>query len=85
MYSNEPLRQEKNGCHFGDFFFKCILLNENFCILINIPLKRVVLLAISRSAHQIQVMAWCETGAKPLPKSMMTLYTDVFHQDWVNT
>ena len=30
---------EKNGRHFADSIFKCILFNELFCILIQISLK----------------------------------------------
>ena len=35
------LRQTQNGCHFPYNIFKCILLNENCCILIKISLKYV--------------------------------------------
>ena len=31
----------KNGCHFPDDIFRCILLNEKFCILVKISLKFV--------------------------------------------
>ena len=33
------LRPEQNGCRFADDIFKCILLNENVCILIEIWLE----------------------------------------------
>ena len=29
----------QNGCHFADDNFRCIFVNENFCILIKISLK----------------------------------------------
>ena len=31
----------QNGCHFADDIFRCIFLNENFCILFKISLKFV--------------------------------------------
>ena len=33
---------EQNGCHFADGIFKCIFMNEKFCILIWISLKFVL-------------------------------------------
>ena len=35
------LRPRQNGTHFADNIFKCISLNEKFCILIQISLKFV--------------------------------------------
>ena len=32
---------KQNGSHFPDNIFKCIFMNENFCILIKISLKIV--------------------------------------------
>ena len=31
----------QNGCHFADDMFRCILMNEKFCISIKISLKFV--------------------------------------------
>ena len=36
-----PCDRIKNGRNFADEIFKCILLNENFCILNEISLKYV--------------------------------------------
>ena len=36
-----PLRPRPNGCHFADDMFKCIFLNENIWIPIEISLKFV--------------------------------------------
>ena len=30
------------GCHFADYIYNCIIINEKFCILINILLKFVL-------------------------------------------
>ena len=35
------LRPDQNGCHFADDIFKCIFLNENYCILLLISLEFV--------------------------------------------
>ena len=37
--THSPL--DKNGCHFANDIFKCIFVNEKFCILIKISLKFV--------------------------------------------
>ena len=36
-----PTHPEQNGRHFADDIFKCIFVNEKFCILIKISLKFV--------------------------------------------
>ena len=42
---------EKNGGHFADDIFKCIFLNENYCILIQIWLKLFLWLNLKISQH----------------------------------
>ena len=39
--SVNTLRPRQNGRHFPDNFFKCIFVNEKFCILLQISLKFV--------------------------------------------
>ena len=41
MYPFDTLRPEQNGRHFADDIFRCIFVNEKFCILIKISLKFV--------------------------------------------
>ena len=50
---------------------KCIFLNENVRILINISLKFVPKSLINNIPALFQVMAWCQLGTKPLPESLM--------------
>ena len=67
------LRPEHNGCHLADIF-KGIFWNENFCILIQFSLNLVIRTQWSQHFHKsslVQVMAWCQTGTKPLPKTMV--------------
>ena len=47
---------------------KCIFLNENDGILIQISLKFVPMSPIDNKPALVQVMAWCRTGDKPLPE-----------------
>ena len=50
-------------------------VNEECCILIQIPLKLVpidIMLALA------QVMAWRWAGDKPLPEPMLTQFTDTY-------
>ena len=62
----------------ADGIFKCIFLNENGTILIQISLKFVPKSLIDNKPVLIQVMAWRLFGAKPLPEPMMTMFTDAF-------
>ena len=56
----------------ADNIFKCIFLNENDKIAIQISLKLVPRSPIDNKLALVHVMAWCQTGDKPLPEQMMT-------------
>ena len=45
----------QNGCHFADNIFKCIFVNEKFCILIQISLKFVLKGEIDNKSALVQV------------------------------
>ena len=60
----------------ADDNFKCTLLNENDRILIRISLKFVPKSPIDNKTALVQVMAWRQTGDKPLPEPMLTQFTD---------
>ena len=47
-------------------------------ILSKISLKFVLKGPIDNKPALIQVMAWCQTGNKPLPEPMLTQYIDAF-------
>ena len=56
--------------------FSNIFFDKNFCVLIQIFLKSVPGGLIEKRSASVQVMAWRRTGDKPLPKPMMTHFTD---------
>ena len=70
----------QNGRSFADDIFKCIFMNEKFCILIRISLSLNFGSKgpIDNKSALIWVMAWCRTGAKPLPKPMLTQFNDAY-------
>ena len=57
---------------------KCIFLNENDRILIQISLKFVPRSPIDNKPALVQVMAWRLTGDKPLPELMLTQFADAY-------
>ena len=61
----------------GDIF-KCILLNENDKIPIQIPLKFVLRIPIDNKPALVQVMGWRRTGDTPLPEPVLTQFTAAY-------
>ena len=72
------LRPRQNGRHFQDDIFKCIFLNENLWISIQISLKFVPKGPINNIPALVQVMAWHRSGDKPLSDPMMVKFTDAY-------
>ena len=64
------LRPRQNGRHFADMF-KCIFLNENVWILVEISLTFVPKGSIKNIPSLVQIMAWRRPGDKPLSEAMM--------------
>ena len=71
LQSINTLRPRQNGRHFPDDIFKCIFLNENVWISINISLKFVPRGPINNIPTLVQVMAWRRPGDKLLSEPMM--------------
>ena len=65
------LRPRDNGRHFPDYIFKCIFLNNNIRILIEVSLKFVPNVSINNNPALVQIMAWSRPGDKPLSEPMM--------------
>ena len=65
------LRPRQNGRHFPDDSFKCIFLNENVWISIEISQKLVPKGSINNNPALCQIMAWRRPGDKPLSGLMM--------------
>ena len=68
----------KMAAILADDIFKYIFLNKNFRISIKISLKFVPKVPLDNKSVLVQVMAWRRTGDKPLPKPMLTQFTDVY-------
>ena len=73
-----PSPPGKNGRHFDRWPFQMKFFNENGRIPIQISLKFGPKSPLDTKPGMIQVMAWCRTGDKPLPESMMTQFTDTY-------
>ena len=88
LASLNTLRPRQNGHLFPHDIFKCIFLNENVWILINISLKFVPKGPINNIPALVQIMAWRRPGDKPLsePMLLVRLLTDicVTRPQWVN-
>ena len=65
------LRPKQNGRHFADDTFKCIFLNANVRISIEISLKFVFKGAINNIPALVQIMAWRRPGDEPLSETML--------------
>ena len=60
------LRPRQNGRHFPDDIFKCIFLNENISISIDISLKFAHKGQINNNPALVQIMVWRQLGDMPL-------------------
>ena len=65
------LRLRQNSRRFPDDILKRISFEENYCILIKIPLKYVPNGLINTIPALVQIMAWHRSGDKPLSEPMM--------------
>ena len=68
----------QTGRHFADDNFKCIFVKENNYIFIQISLKYAPTGQIDSNSVLVQVMAWCQTGDRPLSEPMLTQFTDAY-------
>ena len=87
MNAFNTLGPRQNGRQIPDDIFKCIFLNENIWISINISVKFVAKGLIDNMAAFVQIMAWRRPGDKPLSEPMMvSLLTHicVTRPQWVN-
>ena len=72
------LRLRQNGQHFADDIFKCIFLNEDIWILINVSLKFVPKGQINNIPALVQLMAWHCLDTKPLSVTIVAYFTDAY-------
>ena len=81
------LRLRQNGHHFDDDIFKCIIWSENVKISLKISLKFVLKGPINNIAALVQIMAWRQSGDKPLSAPMtasLLTHLCVTWPQWVN-
>ena len=78
MLTHLPLN--KMAAILADDNFKCIFLNENDRIPTQISLKFIPRSPIDNKRALVQVMAWHQTGNKPLSELMLTHFTDTYMQ-----
>ena len=64
----------------ADDILKCIFMNENNRIMIQISVKFVRRSPTDNKPALVKVMAWHRTGNKPLPEPMLTQFTDAYMQ-----
>ena len=74
------LRRRQNGRRLADGIFKPIFLNENVWMLIKISLKFVPMGPNNNKPILVQIMAWRQTGDKPLSGPMMAQFNDAYMQ-----
>ena len=87
------LRPKQNGHCFPDDVFKCIFMNENIWISIQISRKFVPKDPINNIPALVQIMAWHWPGDKSLSEPMIAQFTDEYmrhsasmcEEDWAGT
>ena len=82
------LRPRQNGRHLPDDILKCVSLNENVWISIEISLKFVHKVSINNIPALVQIMAWRRPGDKPLSGPMMVIlptHICVTRPQWVKS
>ena len=74
----QHLLLDKMAAISADDIFKCIFVNENHRILIEISLKFVPRGPIDNKLALIKRMAWRQIGSKPLSEPMLTRFIDAY-------
>ena len=81
------LRPRQNGRHFADDTFKRIFLDENARVSIRISVKFVLKGPIDNIPALVQIMAWRQSGDKPLSEPMMVnslTHICITWPQWIN-
>ena len=87
IYLINTLRPKQDGRYFTADISKCIFMNENVGISIEISLKFVPKVPINNIPALVQIMAWRRPGDKPLSEPMMVClltHICVTRPQWVN-
>ena len=79
----DTIRPKRDGQHFADDIFKCILLNENISISLRILQKYVLKVRIDSISALFQTMTWRQSDDKPLSETKPATLTCVTRPQWV--
>ena len=66
----------QNGNHFTDDSFRCIFVNEKFCILIKSSPNFVPKDPFDNNSALVEIMAWRRISDKPLSEPTLTRFSD---------
>ena len=69
---------DKMAAILADDNFNCIFFNEKCFVSLRISLKLVSKGPIDNKSVFVQVMAWRQTGDKPLPEPILTQFADAY-------
>ena len=69
---------ERKGSHFAGDISKYNFMKDTFGILIKISLIFVAKGPIDNKSALVQVVAWYQTGDKPIRDPMVTMLTDIY-------
>ena len=76
-------RPRQHGGRFEDDTFKCIFLNENVIISIEISLKFVPKGPINNIPSLVQITAWHQPGDKPSSEAMIVGLLTLSHNELI--
>ena len=79
----DTIRPKRDGQHFADDIFKCILLNENIWISLRISQKYVLKVRIDSISALFQTMTWRPSDDKPLSETKLATHICVTRPQWV--
>ena len=81
LSDHKPTIMEGNGWHVADIF-KCIFFYfVLYFFYSDFDEILFMMIQVTLSQHWGRLMAWCQTGAKPLPGQMMAQFTNAYiHQ-----
>ena len=63
---------EQYGRYLADDIFRCIFVDEKFCILIKNSLKFVSTGPVDKTTASVRVIVWRRTSDKPLSEAILT-------------
>ena len=75
---DDIIEAQTNGHCFAADIFRCIFMNENIWLSINISLKFVPKVQINNVPALVWIMACHQTGDKPLSEPILVKFADAY-------